>query len=229
MIAQQKGNMVSILHTETMDYWLKFFPALRNFVISPEQLIKKVDNLDWFNSYYQQFGNDFTKKELNYFIQNILLTNSILDNIEISEKTIINIRRGDYYSTEKKLPSSFDQNAYLNEVIEKFPKIFNYPIEIVSDDVEWCKENLNFPYHIKSEDIFFKKDSTPIEDFKSLCSARNLVITNSTFSYWGGYICKFLSNKNTVIAPNFASTLYENSTAYQLHPEWEIIDVLHLC
>ena len=217
-----------ILHTETMDYWLDFFPNLKRFIVLPEEFKENIDNIDWLPSYYQRFDIDFNQRELTFFIESFLLKNSVLEGIKTTDKTVINIRRGDFYGNDKKTPSSFDQVTYINNVIKRFPNLFSIPVEVVSDDINWCRENLVFPSEIDSNSITFKNNTSPVEDFILLCSAKNLIVTNSTFSYWAGYVCTNLSKDNKVIAPNFGSTVYENSLAHQLLPSWEIIDVLHL-
>lgn len=216
----QKENLY-FLHTITMDYWLKYFPNFSQFVVYPKDF-KKYDNIDWLPHYFQEFGKDFTKKDLNNFIREVVFTNDFFSHIKTEEKTVINIRRGDFYIGDKTTASSFDQIKYVKKVIALHPQIFNCKIEIVSDDINWCKENLKLPY----ENIIYKENSSPIEDFISICTAKNLVATNSTFSYWGGYICGYLQKGNLVIAPNFGATLFKNKLAHQVDPEWIIIDVL---
>ena len=217
-----KGENTYILYTETMEYWIEFFPELKDFVLYPEDF-SKLDNLDWFTQYYQEFNVNFTALQLNDFIKVYLLKNSSLSAISTENKTVINIRRGDFYKENGSTPSSFDQVAYIQKVIALYPELFNIPVEIVSDDVDWCVKHLNFYEGL----VTFKSENTAFDDFLSICSAKNLIISNSTFSYWGAYICRCLSIDNKVIAPNFGSTIFKDSIAIQLDPSWTIIDVLN--
>lgn len=220
-IERQKGNNLYILYTKTMEQWLLYFPKLNDFVLMAKDY-SKLDKLNWFSSFYQVFNEDFKQQDLNNFIRDCLLNGEIKSQIIIQNKTVINIRRGDFYKENSNTPSSFDQVSYIKKVKNYKPELFNLPIEIVSDVIEWCITNFQF-----LNNVSFKDRSSPMQDFISICTAKNLIISNSTFSYWGGYDCKYLSKENIVIAPNFGSTLYHNHIAVQLHPEWAIVDVIN--
>ncbi len=216
---REKGQEVYILHTETMDYWLNFFPLLKEFIVHSEDF-KIYDNHDYFSSYYQNFGQDFTLEELNSFIEKYIVREDIFHSSHSEKKTVINIRRGDFYSGKKISPSQFDQVGYVKKVLDKNPSFSAVPILIISDDISWCQQELSFINN--STEIQFLSDNQPIDDFIAISGANNLIVTNSTFSYWGGYISKFLNKESRVIAPNFGATFYEDSIAIQLHPDWEI-------
>lgn len=204
-----------------MEDWLLYFPKLKDFILFPKDY-SKLDKLKWFSSFYQVFNEDFKQDDLNNFIRDYLLKGEIKSQIITQNKTVINIRRGDFYKENSCTPSSFDQVSYIKKVKNIYPELFYYPIEIVSDDIDWCINNFQF-----LDSVCFREKSSPVEDFIAICTAKNLIISNSTFSYWGGYVCKYLSKENIIIAPNFGSTLYHNHIAVQLHPEWSIVDVIN--
>jgi hypothetical protein len=218
----QKNNINQyIMHTEAMDYWLNYFPSLREFVIYPSQ-IKRLDNRKWFSTYFQKFNVDFTRADLNLFINEYLINQEIfITNTNNKRILTINIRRGDFYSNELHSGFRFDQLDYLNKALSSNSIKSINSCELISDDVEWCKDNLNDI--LKKIIIIDNLQSSPINDFITISNSSNLIITNSTFSYWGGYIAKYLSNDNIVIAPEFGGSAFENNVAIQLHPEWEII------
>lgn len=218
---KHKSKNIFILHNPTMDYWLEYFPNLKQFIIHPNQF-KKFDNIDWFTSYYQTFGVDFTKNDLDKFIIEVLAKNDIIVNSISTKDTVINIRRGDFYINRQSTPSSFDQIKYIEQVASYYPDLFACSVVVVSDDIKWCKDNLK----IQGCNIIYK-DSSPILDFLNLCCAGNLILTNSTFSYWGGYVNHIVNGKGRIIAPNFGSTLFKNQLAYQLDPDWTIVDVIN--
>lgn len=225
-ISRTNGINLYYLQTPNMEVWLKQFPFLTDFTISEDDF-KWYDNLNWRISYQQFLGVDFSVNKLNSFIENkIIQNNDIKPNFGTVQKSIINIRRGDFYKNNKSSPSTFNQIEYVEKSISSFPEFLALPIEIISDDVEWCEKNLSSIFDKLRISVDYKYDYGPIEDFRALCSAKNLIITNSTFSYWGGYVCAFLSSQNVVIAPNFGSTWYSDSIAIQIHPDWNIIDVL---
>jgi len=223
----KKNKHTFILYTNTMKYWLNYFPSHTKFIVYRDEFKLNIDNLDWIDSYYQNFNKDFTQEELNEFIEKFLIVNSSFSDLKTLDKTVINIRRGDFYNENSDTVSSFDQISYVNKVILNYPLLFQSNIEIVSDDINWCIENLKFPDNIITDNLKYNMNSSPYEDFYTICSAKNLILTNSTFSYWGGYVCKYLDDNNMVIAPDFGSQLYKDKIAIQLANNWEIIDVIN--
>ena len=66
-------------------------------------------------------------------------------------------------------------------------------IYVLSDDVEWCKNNL------KDDRLFYPKGQADWEDLYLMSRCEHNIIANSTFSWWGSYL-----NENPdkiVIAP----------------------------
>lgn len=210
-----------IMHTSEMEYWLQYFPSLNDFIIYPSK-IKRLDNRKWFTSYYQEFNSDFSQDDLNAFIEEYIIKNTVFNEIDInSNQLIINIRRGDYYSNQNHKGFRFNQIEYVYKALSIFTNSKINEIQFISDDVNWCNENLT--KILEDFIIIDNGDSSPINDFISICKSSNLIITNSTFSYWGGYIAKYLSKENLVIAPEFGGSAFKNNKAIQLHPEWKII------
>lgn len=90
---------------------------------------------------------------------------------------VMHVRRGDYVNLPDFYPlCSVD---YYNNAIKEFGK--DNTFLFCSDDIEWCKSNF------KGDNIFFSTNDT----FTDLCImtlADKLVISNSTFSWWGAYL-----------------------------------------
>ncbi len=102
---------------------------------------------------------------------------------------VINVRRGDFLVFPTRHPVV--TKDYLYKAIEMLPVVDT--LFVVSDDIEWCKQNLKHPNivfveYIRHEALWFL----------SLC--QNFVISNSTFSWWGAYLSRV--NKKIVIAPS---------------------------
>lgn len=221
---QNKRSRQLILYSKEMEYWLDYFPKLKEFVVYSNDL-KYIDKISWFDSYYQNFGIDFNKEELNLFIHNYITSSQyFLNNFKPENNLIINIRRGDYYSKEEHSGFRFDQIQYIKDVFNDNPDLYDLNVEFVSDDVQWCLDNLKEV--TRNQVIINNKDHSSINDFIKICNATKLIITNSTFSYWGGYIAKYLDKENLVTAPDFGGTSYKNNIAIQLHPDWQIINII---
>lgn len=65
---------------------------------------------------------------------------------------------------------------------------------IFSDDPEWCKEKFK-----DNEKVQVMEKGNEIEDFNLLASCKDLIIANSSFSWWAAYLCPNESKK--IIAP----------------------------
>lgn len=120
-------------------------------------------------------------------------------NIKNSESISVHVRRGDYVSnpgTKKKFGTcSLD---YYRRAIEKIADLASHPhFFVFSDDVAWGKENLIIEYPTTYVDINgHEKDYADLW-LMSLCEHH--IIANSSFSWWGAWLC---SNKyKVIIAP----------------------------
>jgi hypothetical protein len=101
-----------------------------------------------------------------------------------NEECVIHIRRGDYINLGHFLGKKYYENS-INEMKNDGVKKFF----IVSDDIEWCKENF------KSSEFYFSKNNIDIEDLFFMSLFKNIIIANSSFSWWGAYLGE---NKKTI-------------------------------
>ena len=110
----------------------------------------------------------------------------------------IHIRRGDYLKNWKYrglCGIDYYQKAiaYILEHI-KSPKFF-----LFSDDIDWVKENIS-PL-LKGYDVTFVNWNHSINSYKDMqlmAMCKNLIIANSSFSWWAAYLNK---NNPIVVAP----------------------------
>jgi hypothetical protein len=126
--------------------------------------------------------NDFQPNEKTLEIIN---KTPFLDTNTIS----IHIRRTDYVTSNGYHPvQSLDYYKNAIKLIGDYDYIF-----VFSDDIDWCKNNLNF------NNMIFIEGMSEIEDIFIMSMCKNNVIANSSFSWWGAWLNK---NKNKkVIAP----------------------------
>lgn len=120
-----------------------------------------------------------------------------------SNTVSLHIRRGDYVNL---------QNYHPLQKVEYYKKAYDIindssiNVIILSNDIEWCKENLNF------NNMFFIENETNIVDLYIMSKCRNNIIANSSFSWWGAWLNSNVDKK--VIAPSkwFGSQagVYEN-------------------
>jgi len=129
----------------------------------------------------------------------------------------IHVRRGDYVQHAGSFPPiTFDyiQRAVLQlERPEKFI--------VFSDDIKWCKENINFDGHIE-----FSEGRNELQDLSIMASCGNHIIANSTFSWWAAYLGHNPDRK--VISPS-ADTWFGPTSGVKrpvvdlILPEWHQI------
>lgn len=118
--------------------------------------------------------------------------NDVVDLISKCESVSLHIRRGDYLKNpfHKTLALDYYHNAIA--LIKK--KTQNPVLFIFSDDIKWCKENmnLNLNHH-------FISNNEDWEDLYLMTLCKHNIIANSTFSWWGAYLG--INENKKVVAP----------------------------
>lgn len=138
----------------------------------------------WQTEKYFYKNSDIIKKEIGvpkHFFEKI---DFITDN-----SVSIHVRRTDYLG----LPDIHvvQDLKYYEEalrIINDYDKII-----VFSDDIEWCKENINF------ENVHFVEGYDDIEDLWIMSMCKNNIIANSSFSWWGAWLNNNPEKK--IIAP----------------------------
>jgi hypothetical protein len=103
----------------------------------------------------------------------------------------IHVRMGDYLELGWFIGIEYYKRALkciCNKVTD--PTFF-----IFSNDIEWCKENLNFI----DNPVFVENTANELEDFELMKNAKHNIIANSTFSRWAAWLNT--NNDKIVIAP----------------------------
>lgn len=130
--------------------------------------------------------------------------------LPFEEYVCLHIRRGDYLNYPDSHPVCSIE--YYSRGLEIVPDL---PIVIVSDDINWCRENINADYYSDRQ--------SNIEDLYLMANASHNIIANSSFSWWGAWL-----NKNPdkiVIAPEkWFGKRYSHYKINDLIPKnWNII------
>ncbi|MDR0580024.1 MAG: alpha-1,2-fucosyltransferase [Campylobacteraceae bacterium] len=111
--------------------------------------------------------------------------------IKNTNSVSVHVRRGDYLVLNGFIGIDYYQNTI------KFisQKVQNPAFFIFSDDIKWCKENLNFI----DKPIFIENTANELEDLELMKNAKHNIIPNSSFSWWAAWLN---ANKDKiVIAP----------------------------
>ena len=123
--------------------------------------------------------------------ENMELYNAILN----SESVCLNVRRGDFFSTQfQKSFGVCSEQYYITAkelMDEHLNGVQNVKYFVFSDDIEWCKNNLGL------DGCTFASQHIPIyETLRLMYSCKHFIISNSTFSWWGQFLSK---NKNKIV------------------------------
>lgn len=171
-----------------------YIPGMKEFYKS------KTENIIFFgcyedNSYYIKNRDNILKcytpiqvrKNENKSLYNI---------IEKQNSVCVTIRRGDFLN-DKYIDNYYICNQkYFEKAIKKMNELIDKPQYVVfSDDIEWCKKNINFP-----PNTVFESGCDPIwEKIRLMYMCKNFIISNSTFSWWAQYLSR--NDNKIVIAP----------------------------
>jgi hypothetical protein len=119
----------------------------------------------------------------------------------------LHIRRGDYVKhKETKLYHGLTPISYYEKSISYILKEVKNPhFFIFSDDILWCKKNLNIDFPTT-----FVSDQSSGKDYEDLILMKNckhFITANSTFSWWGAWLSE--NDNKIVITPK---KWFENSS-----------------
>ncbi len=216
------GRPRLVLHASGMNEWLTAFPRLQELTL-PRDELRFQDQRAWNDrEWNQRFGEEFDRTALAAFIHDVLAPQIPRDD---PDTVVVNVRRGDYYESERlRARYAFDQAGYLAEALERIgpaPRI-----RLVSDDPEWCREHLDGLFRSHADEVTYDPRGA-VNNFLAIAGARRLIGTNSTFSYWGGYIADAMNADAQIVMPWFHGRGTLRIDAYQADPSWTIIDGYH--
>lgn len=114
------------------------------------------------------------KEEIREFSKNYI------KNIKTCEKDLlisVHFRRGDYLKGFSLNLSINYYNEAINQIISKYSN-FNLKFLIFSNDIDWCKNNLD-------GDCIFVENLNRYQDMCIMSLCDHNIIANSSFSWWG--------------------------------------------
>ena len=224
---QAHGEDVRVLVPEHLAPWRAVFPSLWDELSVQREEVRLTDRRTWV--WHSRFGVDFSRAELESFVQAHLAPGIPGTPAAETQAVTINVRRGDYYSQPHfRGTYSFDIAAYLRAALDvtrerhgNFSRLL-----VVSDGPDWCKVKLDALLTERADLVQYAAASeSPQDNFLRLARSSRLIGTNSSFSYWGGYVSnvRFVEQSH-VLMPRFHARLRVSTDAYQLDPSWTIID-----
>jgi hypothetical protein len=221
----QRKNLVILtlgFFNKIRPYYKQSFIKERHFHFDPNMM--KVSCNAYLEGYWQ--SEKYFKD-----IENIIRSEFILKhepdaiNKEISHiignsnSVSIHVRRGDYISNPVTnqvhgvCPLDYYYRAIdkINELIKEPPHFF-----VFSDDPDWARENLKIedPVMVVSHNGLDKD----YEDLRLMSLCKHHVIANSSFSWWGAWLCT--NKEKIIIAPNKWFNANENDTHDLIPDSW---------
>lgn len=227
-----RGVDMVCLRTPPMDPWLPVFgdPAAE-LLVEPED-VHLTDRRE--KGLHNEFGPHFDEDTLARFIEGFLEPTGLLDADRVpvdlrigTDDVVVNVRRGDYVTNEVNWRNyGFDVHDYLRVALARSVEVGG-PVRrilVVSDGIEWCESNLAW-LSSHCEMLDFENTGQPPEvHLGLLANASRLILANSTFSYWGGYLSAWRSGRpEQVVAPWFHIRTDLGGAAWQLDPRWSIV------
>lgn len=184
-------RMQKMLNVNGLYYYI---PGMKEFYKS------KTDNIIFYGSYEDvNYYLKYRECILNAFTPikgRIDRNENLYKIIEENNSVCVTIRRGDFLN-DKYINNYYICNKdYFRRAIEKMNSIVdNAQYVVFSDDIEWCKKNIEFP-----SNTAFESGNDPIwEKIRLMYSCKHFIISNSTFSWWAQYLSRNQDKK--VIAP----------------------------
>lgn len=190
-------------HVDTKrSFSLDLFPNLNHQILNDNSIsvMTLYDNFIFtelnYNNNYNYYLNGYWQSE-KYFIEiediirfelspTFETLEKLKKNYPIENSVSMHIRRTDYVTSNGYHPvQSIDYYKNALDLIGNYDNII-----VFSDDINWCKENLQF------KNILFIEGNSDVEDLWLMSLCKNNIIANSSFSWWGAWLN---NNKNKKI------------------------------
>lgn len=196
-ILKHKGNSLSFwykvkIFLEAVLNSKYFFEWRRGVFISLSQIKKN----SYFDGYWQSIDYIEPIKEqlFHEFTPNYDLSDKAKKQIaemQAHDSVFVGVRKGDYTAnvSARKHYGVITNSYYLKAMEMIASKVKNPIFHIFSNDIEWCKQNLDF----KNYKVVFRDKEMQTDDFEELMimsSCKHAIISNSTFNWWGAYLIK---------------------------------------
>ena len=116
----------------------------------------------------------------------------------------VHVRRGDFANNTEDFP--MQPVSYYMQALEML-NYKNKQVIFCSDDIPWCKKN--FPF------ASFREKTSPIDDIYFIANCESVVMSNSTFSFWGAYLNM---QQRKIIFPMHWFSLKSGRNGYEICP-----------
>jgi hypothetical protein len=195
---------------------VKYFNLLtesteQRFNFKPEILDKK-SMINYFNGFWQSYKyfQDIRETLLKELVISTPQIADVEKKLNFNSSTVcIHVRRKDYLKDNR---YGFVGEVYYYKAISLITAHVPNPHFIVfSDDIEWCKNNLNLKQRVTYLSGEFKL--TDWEELIVMSKCHHHITANSTFSWWGAWLC----NNAQQIVTRPSKPFKDSSLLYEYH------------
>ncbi len=116
----------------------------------------------------------------------------LCDDMRCCDSVSLHVRRTSYLTpTAAKLYENLGETAYYQAAIKKVKELSgnNIKIYLFTDDIEWCKKNLDLDAEPVVVDNNRGADS--YRDMQLMSCCKHNIIANSSFSWWGAWLNRY--------------------------------------
>jgi hypothetical protein len=113
----------------------------------------------------------------------------MLDLVSTSDAICVHVRRGDYVTNPvaSAVHGSCQLDYYQQGVQSILDGMANPHCFVFSDDSDWVRANLHLP--VPSTIVDFNAGNMAHEDLRLMAACKRFVLANSSFSWWGAWLC----------------------------------------
>lgn len=131
------------------------------------------------------------------------------------ETVAIHVRRGDFLGTSK-FECLGTTDYYQKSVVYILNKVKNPLFIVLSDDISWCKSNLELDETTLYVD--WNSGNKSFRDMQIMSVCKHNIIANSSFSWWGAWLNG--NPKKIVVAPDHFYKGHERDESHLIPKDW---------
>lgn len=183
------------------------FPKKNSWYVQPDFAFDKNwgqnDSVEYTSGYFQseKYFLDNRENLLNDFTLMTQFEGAHLDLVSRAQNThsvAIHIRRGDYVNNKKtrEIHGICSKTYYEKAMQQLASEHDNLVFFLFSNDHQWALDNLKFPGELV---VVSGNQEDPEIDMMMMSNCRHHIIANSSFSWWGAWLCTHVNK--SVVAP----------------------------
>lgn len=134
--------------------------------------------------YFEQYS-DIIRKDFQVAVSLSQEIKNLGDEIRKGESLCIHVRRGDFVNNA--YHEVVNPEYYKKAFQEISQRAFIEKVYVFSDNIAWCKENIQFPVGMVYVDDSFSGERG-IGHFWLMTQCNHFIIPNSTFSWWAAWL-----------------------------------------